>query len=160
MMTSLKQIITLLLVLFIIGCESSHYSYPGSSGTITDYENFIRNNPNDNDVKEDIGSLAMEFGLYQVAVKSFRSILKDFSDRPYIHKQLGVALQKTGMNNEAVLHLEKAAVDHGEDLELLLTLAQAYLGMDMLIRADKWAGIAHRLYPENREAKRILSQCS
>ena len=33
-------------VLLITGCSSSHH-YPGSCGTISEYENFIRWNPND-----------------------------------------------------------------------------------------------------------------
>ncbi len=44
-MVNLKQIIILLFALFLVGCESSHYCYPGHFGTITEHENFIRHNP-------------------------------------------------------------------------------------------------------------------
>ncbi len=45
MMVNLKQIIILLFALFLVGCKSSHYCYPGRLGTITEHENFIRHNP-------------------------------------------------------------------------------------------------------------------
>lgn len=119
----------------------------------------LKNNEGDADIQEEIGDLAMGQGLNVLAIKCFRSILKDQSDNLMINKKLGMALQKNGTNNEAVLHLEKAASKFGEDLDLLLSLAQAFLAMDMVVRADKWASIAHRLYPNNLEAKRILDKC-
>jgi hypothetical protein len=101
----------------------------------------------------------MDQELFVLAIKCYRTILKDQSDNLHINKMLGIALQKNGAYNEAVLYLEKAASKFGEDLDLLLSLAQAFLAMNMLIRADKWASIAHRLYPDNREVKKILDKC-
>jgi len=119
----------------------------------------LKNNETDADVQDEIAELAMDQGLFALAVKCYKSILKDQSDNLLINKKLGMALQKSGTYNEAVLHLEKAASKYGEDLDLLLSLAQTFLAMDMLVRADKWASIAHRLFPDNREAKRILDKC-
>ncbi|MFZ5761206.1 MAG: response regulator [Thermodesulfobacteriota bacterium] len=119
----------------------------------------LKNNPQDLDIQEDVAQLAMDQELLPLAIKCYRNILKANSDRLLINKKLGIALQKSGMNNEAVLQLEKAASKHGEDLDLLLALAEAYLAMGMLVRADKWASIAHRLYPDSRDAKKILDQC-
>lgn len=119
----------------------------------------LKNSADDAGIIEDIAEQAMEHDLYSLAIKAYRSLIKGNPDAFLIHKKMGIALQKSGKNNEAVLHLEKAANKYGEDLDLLLTLARAYLGMEMVIRADKWASIAYRLYPDNREAKKILSQC-
>jgi CheY-like chemotaxis protein/Tfp pilus assembly protein PilF len=119
----------------------------------------VKNNEGDADIQEEIAELAMDQGLFVLAIKCYRAILKDHSDNLLINKKLGMALQKNETYNDAVLHLEKAATKYGEDLDLLLSLAQAFLAMEMLVRADKWASIAHRLYPENREAKRILDKC-
>ncbi|MCJ7600003.1 MAG: tetratricopeptide repeat protein, partial [Desulfobulbaceae bacterium] len=119
----------------------------------------VKNNEGDADIQEEIAEVAMDQGLFVLAIKCYRSILKDQSDNLLINKKLGMALQKNENYNEAVLHLEKAASKYGEDLDLLLSLAQAFLTMKMLIRADKWATIAHRLYPDNQEAKRILDKC-
>ena len=119
----------------------------------------LKNNNDDDGIKEDIGALAMEHGLYSLAIKCYRSILKNNSDLALIRKKMGIAMQKSGMNNEAALHLEKVAGKLGEDLDLLLALAEAYFAMDMMVRADKWASMAHRLYPENKEAKKILAKC-
>ncbi|MBU4260464.1 MAG: response regulator [Proteobacteria bacterium] len=119
----------------------------------------LKNNESDSDIQEEIAELAMDQGLFVLAIKCYRTILKDQSDNLHINKMLGIALQKNGAYNEAVLYLEKAGSKFGEDLDLLLSLAQAFLAMNMLIRADKWASIAHRLYPDNREAKKILDKC-
>jgi CheY-like chemotaxis protein len=119
----------------------------------------VKNNQGDADIQEEIAEVAMDQGLFVLAIKCYRSLLKDQSDNLLINKKLGIALQKNGTYNEAILHLEKAASKYGEDLDLLLSLAQAFLAMDMLIRADKWATIAHRLYPDNPEAKIILDKC-
>lgn len=119
----------------------------------------VKNNEGDADIQEQIAELAMDQGLFVLAIKCYRTILKDQPDNLHISKMLGIALQKNGAYNEAVLHLEKAANKYGEDLDLLLSLAQTFLAMDMLIRADKWASIAHRLFPDNREAKKILDKC-
>ncbi|OKY73655.1 MAG: response regulator [Desulfobulbaceae bacterium DB1] len=119
----------------------------------------LKNSPNDFEIQEDVAAIAMEQEIYPLAIKCYRAILKENSDRLQINKKLGIALQKSGINNEAVLHLEKAATKYVEDLDLLLALAEAFLAMGMLVRADKWASIAHRLYPESREAKKILDHC-
>ncbi|RJX32756.1 MAG: response regulator [Desulfurivibrio sp.] len=119
----------------------------------------VKNNEGDADIQEEIAELAMEQGLYVLAIKCYRFLLKDQPDNLLINKKLGIALQKNETNSEAVVHLEKAASKYGEDLDLLLSLAQAFLAMNMLIRADKWASIARRLYPDNREAKLILDKC-
>lgn len=72
-MVNLKQIIILLFALFLVGCESSHYSYPGSSGTITEYENFIRHNPNDNDIPK-----AREKILKKASLQKLWSVLNSY----------------------------------------------------------------------------------
>lgn len=120
----------------------------------------LKNTPNDNDIKEEIAEIALNHDILGLAVKCYRAILKDFSDRLDIHKKLGIALQRSDMNSEAALHLEKAVSKYGEDLDLLLSLARAYIGMGRLVRADKWASLAHRLYPDNREAKKVLAECT
>ncbi len=119
----------------------------------------LKNNSGDAGIEEDIGEIALKNGFYSLAIKCYRSMLKANSELVLVRKKMGIAMMKNGMHNEAVLHLEKAAVKLGEDLELLLALAQAYFAMDMLVRADKWASIALRLYPSNKEAKSILSKC-
>jgi CheY-like chemotaxis protein len=119
----------------------------------------LKNNGNDPDIQEEVGGLALDLELYPMAIKCFRTILKDQPDYLLINKKLGIALQKSETYNEAVLQLEKAAGKYGEDLDLLLSLAQAYLGMEMPIRADKWANLANRLYPDNQEVKAILDKC-
>ena len=119
----------------------------------------LKNNGNDPDIQEEVAGLAMDLEQFTLAIKCYRTILKDQPDYMLINKKLGIALQKNEMYNEAVLHLEKAAGKYGEDLDLLLSLAQAYLAMNMPIRADKWANLANRLYPDNAEVKAILDKC-
>lgn len=119
----------------------------------------LKNNGNDIDMLEDIAELAAEQGLAHVAIKCYRTLIKDQPDNLLLYKKLGIMLQKSGSLNDAILHLEKAAKKYGEDLDLLLSLAEAFLGMDMKIRADKWATLALRLYPDNKEAKKILDKC-
>jgi CheY-like chemotaxis protein len=119
----------------------------------------LKNNPTDTDIQEEIAALAMEQGLYPLAIKCFRTVLKEQPDNLSMNMKLGIALQKGGMNNDAILHLEKASSKHGEELDLLLSLAQAYYDMNMVVRADRCSSIALRLYPDSKEARQILNKC-
>lgn len=116
----------------------------------------LRNNPNDIDFKEDIGDTCSEHGLYDVAVKTYREVLKDDPERFYLNKKMGIALHRMGDNNEAVKVMEKAAAKFGEDIELLLMLAKVYMEMNMRMRADNWANKVVRIDPKNEEAREIL----
>lgn len=116
----------------------------------------LRNNPNDIDFKEDLGDTCNDHGLYHVAVKTYREVLKDDPERFYLNKKMGIALHRMGENNEAVKIMEKAAAKFGEDVELLLMLAKVYMEMDMRMRADNWANKVVRLDPTNEEAREIL----
>ncbi len=109
---------------------------------------------------EKIATLASKSGFYKLAIKCYRKILKYVPDKIAIRKCLGIALHQQGQHSEAARELEKAAEKFNHDLPLLLILAQTYLDMGMFIRADKWAVAAIRIDSDNREAKKILAQCS
>jgi len=53
----------------------------------------LKNNETDADVQDEIAELAMDQGLFALAVKCYKSILKDQSDNLLINKKLGMALQ-------------------------------------------------------------------
>ncbi len=111
------------------------------------------------EVKEEIVAVAARASLYDLAAKCLRSMIKDEPERYVLYKKLGMVLRKKGELNEASAHLERAAERLEDDIDLMIILAQTYMEMGMLIRADKWAAKARRLDPENKEAKRIMNKC-
>jgi CheY-like chemotaxis protein/Tfp pilus assembly protein PilF len=119
----------------------------------------VLRNSNDLDLREDIAHSCREHGILDLGIKIYRDLLAQDPDRFYLHKPLGLTLLKKGAAVEAVEVMEKASEKHGEDIELLLGLAKAYLGMKQLIRADKWATRVIRIDPNNREARKILEIC-
>ncbi len=111
------------------------------------------------DFKEEIADTCNEYGLYDVAVKAYKELLAEDPSRYYLAKKLGIAYQRNGNNPKAVQVLEEAVERFGEDVDSLLGLAKAYLEMNMLVRADKWAVMVIRLDPDNEEAKDIMDKC-
>ncbi|MBU0731114.1 MAG: response regulator [Proteobacteria bacterium] len=118
----------------------------------------LRTNP-DIETKERIADTCRNNKLPALAVKAYRAILKENPDRFYLTGNLGIALQMKGDNNEAIKALEQAVEIAGTNVELLLSLAQAYLDINKLIRADKWASQVLKIDPENQRAREILDKC-
>lgn len=119
----------------------------------------LRNNPANLDFKEDVAETCFDNGLYVLAVRSYRDILHNDPDRSYLNKKLGMALHRKGSSKDAINILEKAAEQFGEDLDLLLALANSYLDIKMAVRAEKWATQVMRIDPGNQDAKEILDKC-
>lgn len=119
----------------------------------------FRNNAANPEIIQKIADQARELKLFNLSVKSYRAILKYDPENILVHKNIGLALQQKGMNNEAVFHLEKAVEVFHQDIDLLMALARLYLGMKRFVRADKWAGKVLHLQPENKEARSIMAQC-
>lgn len=119
----------------------------------------LKTKSNDVDFKEDIADSCREYGLYDLAVKTFREVLKADPERYYLHKKIGLALLNAGETNEAVKMLEKAADKFSEDIEVLLALARAYMDMKMTMRADNYAQKIARIDPKHKEAREIMAKC-
>ena len=111
------------------------------------------------EVQEEIVVMAARSDMLDLAVRCLRTMIKEDPERYILHKKLGVVLRKKGEFNEASIPLERAAEHLDDDIDLLIILAQTYLDMGMTIRADKWAGKARRLAPDNKKAKRIMDKC-
>ncbi len=119
----------------------------------------LKTNTNNIDLKEDIADSCYSHGLVDLAVKTFRDVLKSDPERTYLLKKLGIALQRRGDFAEATQILERSLDKFPDDQELMLSLAQAYLDMQMNVRADKWAVRVLRVNPDNKEAREILKKC-
>ncbi len=119
----------------------------------------LRNNPDDLDLSTEVADMCLEHGLYNLATRAYRAVLAADPGRQLLTKKLGHALQKDGSPKEAIEILEKAATKFPNDIELLLALAQAYLDINMKMRADQWASRVRRLDPKNELAQTLINQC-
>jgi tetratricopeptide (TPR) repeat protein len=119
----------------------------------------LRNNPDDIDLSCEVADMCLEYGLYNLAARTYRSVLNADPERQFLAKKLGQALQKDGSPKDAIEILEKAVSKFPNDIELLLSLAQAYLDIKLYMRADQWASRARRLDPTNERAQSIINQC-
>lgn len=119
----------------------------------------LRNNHDDLDLAVQAADMCMEHGLYELAAKTYRAVINADSERQFLAKRLGQALQKDGHPKEAIDVYEKSATKFPNDIELLLALAQAYLDLGLTMRADQWASRARRLDPKNEVARTILNKC-
>lgn len=118
----------------------------------------IRNLANDFDLKEDIAEICMNNGLFALAVRSYREILKQNPERFYLNRLLGISLYGEGSVSEAATIFEKMVGKSEGDVELMLYLSRAYLDMGIPMRADKWAAKVIRIDPKNEMAKEILDK--
>lgn len=123
------------------------------------FKAMLRNNPEDFDLHREVAEMCLEHGLYELASRTYRSTLSTAPDRQAAARKLGLALHKAEHPVEAIEILEKLAPQVPNDIEVLLTLAQAYLDVKQKIRADQWASRARRLAPKNAQAQRIIDQC-
>lgn len=119
----------------------------------------LRNSHGNIDLVEDVADTCHEHGLYALATKAYKTVLTEAPDRDYLNKKLGINLYKGGDIQDAIDVLEKIAQKFPTDIELMLTIAQAYLDVKVRMRADKWATRAARIDPKNKEAQKILDQC-
>ena len=119
----------------------------------------LKTKSNDIDFKEDIADTCCGCGLGELAVKSYREVLKADPERIYLNKKIGLALCTAGDHNEGVKMLEKAAEKSADDIELFLALGRAYQAMNQVIRADQWVSKVLRLDPNHKEARAILDKC-
>ncbi|MFU8818875.1 MAG: tetratricopeptide repeat protein [Desulfurivibrio sp.] len=120
----------------------------------------LRHKVNDLDFKEEMGEMALQGGLYNLAAKAFREALKSDPDRQYLHRKLGATLLQAGEYSEGARILETALTQSPRDIELLVQLAQAYMAMGMPKRADNLATKIFRLDPGNLEARNIMEKCA
>jgi len=123
------------------------------------FRTMLRNCPEDIDLASEIADTCLEHGLYDLASRTFRTVLTAAPDRQFLNKKLGKALILAGQPNEAVPILEKAAAKIPTDLDLILDLAQAYVDLKLMSRADQWASRARRLDPQNARAQAIIEKC-
>ncbi|HIJ78374.1 MAG: tetratricopeptide repeat protein [Desulfobulbaceae bacterium] len=119
----------------------------------------LKTKANDADFKEDIADSCRDFGIYDLAVKTYREVLKLDPERYYLNKKIGLTQMLMEDLNEAVKSLEKAADKFTEDIEVMLALSRAYFKMKMKMRADKWATKIVRIDPGHKEARDIMNQC-
>ena len=120
----------------------------------------LRHKVNDIDFKEEVAEMAFQGGLYSLAIKALREVVKADPNRQYLNKKIGTALVGVGEYSEGTRLLETAAAKTPQDIELLLSLARAYMAMQMPMRADNWAAKVIRIDPQNIEARQIMKQCA
>lgn len=123
------------------------------------FKTMLRNNPGDMDLASEVAELCLQHGLYELAAKTYRSVINSDPERQFLSKKLGQALLKAGHQQEAIEVLEKAAPKFPNDFDLMITLAQAYLDINLKMRADQWASRVRRLDPKNAAATAIIDQC-
>ncbi len=123
------------------------------------FKTMLRNNADDIDLAAEVAELCQQHGLYELAAKTYRSVINAAPDRQFLCKKMGQALLKAGHQQEAIEVLEKAAPKFPNDFDLMLTLAQAYLDINLKMRADQWASRVRRLDPKNAVATAIIDQC-
>lgn len=114
----------------------------------------------DNEFKHNIADFSLGNGLYSLAFRVYREIRRNDYEDPEFDKKIGLALFGLENDAEAVKYLEKAAAENTMDLDVMLSLAQAYLRMNLKIRADKWATLAIRLDPDSKIARKIRDKCT
>lgn len=119
----------------------------------------LRNNAFNLELQEDIVGRCMAGGLFDMAIKVLRELLRRDPNRHHLTRQLGIALHQKGNDKEAISFLEAAAEKFGDDIPLLLALGETYLDLGKPIPAEKWIIKVIRIDPENALAKDLLARC-
>ncbi len=118
----------------------------------------LKNNPADTDFREEVAQRCLDGGLYDLAIRIYRELLRIDPARTYLHKLIGMALRRRGNARDALVHLEEAVQLTPDDIDLLLELAQCYCDLRKPVPAEKWAVRVIRLEPENARAREILDR--
>jgi len=123
------------------------------------FKTMLRNNQDDIDLGTEVADMCLQHGLHELAARTYRNVINAAPDRQFLTKKLGLSLLKAGHQQEAIEVLEKAAPKFPNDIELMIALSQAYLDLNLKMRADQWASRVRRLDPQNAQAKTIIDQC-
>ena len=123
------------------------------------FKTMLRHNADDLELTAEVADRCLRHGLNDLAAKTYRLVLNAAPDRHFLAKNLGQALQRSGSAREAIEVLERAAQKFPNDIELLLSLSQAYLDLGLPTRADQWATRVRKLDPQNQAAKAIIDRC-
>jgi CheY-like chemotaxis protein/Flp pilus assembly protein TadD len=118
----------------------------------------LKTKANDPDFKEDIADTASLHGLCELAVKTYREVLRADPERYYLNKKIGLTCFRMGEYSEAVKMLEKGLDKVPEDIQALMALAKAYLTLNIKMRADNTLAKVLRIDPKHQEARELLAK--
>jgi DNA-binding response OmpR family regulator len=103
-------------------------------------------------VSEKIADYCMAKDAFSYAADLYNFILRKVPDRYDLLPKLGVATQKAGDYRNAIEFLNKAEHNFKEDIEIKFHLAECYIAIDQVLRADKKISEILQIDPDNEEA--------
>lgn len=103
-------------------------------------------------VSEKVADYCLEKDAFAYAADLYDFILRKVPDRYDLLSKLGVATKKAGNHLKAIEFLNKAERNDKEDIEIKFHLAECYLAINQVLRADKKISEILHIDPNNEKA--------
>ncbi len=102
---------------------------------------------------EKVADYCMDKGVFDYASTLYDFILKNVPDRHDLLFKLGIASEKTGDHRKAIDFLNKAEKHSKNNIEIKFHIAECYLAIDQVLRADQKLSEILNIDPDNEKAK-------
>lgn len=113
---------------------------------------------NDASLQEEVADFCMENDAPEYAIQLFKAILLKESGRTDILMKLGVILERTNEHLEAAKYFLEAGKKESENMEFKFHLADCYLAVQQLFRAEQVLRNILEIDPENGRAREMIKK--
>jgi CheY-like chemotaxis protein len=110
-------------------------------------------------LKDDIIEFSLEHKAYPFALKLLHQELKCSPDRLDILMRMGTAYEKMEEPLSAIKYFSRADEVEGNNIDLKLRIAENYLKIGQMLRADQVLGAVLMLEPGNEKALQMRKKC-
>jgi len=110
-------------------------------------------------VQEEVVDFCLENDLFEYAVKLMESVIQQTPNRYDIIYKLGVAQEKLGHRRKALDNFTKAGDNDPDNIDLQLRIAENYIALGFLLRAEKVLRPIIRKNPDDEKVLALFKQC-
>lgn len=123
----------------------------------TIYKRLMLENPDDTDLKVEIGEEFLKHGRYQDALDFFNEALKDFPENVHLYNRIAIALRKLERYDDAESYYKQALRYVKTDAGLLFNMGRMYIDTKNWKKAYVVAKKALELDPDFDHARKMLT---
>lgn len=123
------------------------------------FENALALSGHDAQLREEIATSCIEKGAKPYGAKLLESIIRKDPSRNDLISRLGITLKELEQYAKALTYLTRAEKAYPKDMDIKMHLAEVYLAMGKVIRAEKALKQVLKTDPDNDKALKLMKRC-
>lgn len=128
------------------------------TGAEESFENAIELNPDDAELRTDIGDAYAEKGYWAESEKHYQSAIEIDPNQAHVFNRLGIAYRRQAKYEKALHLYDNARLYHPDDEHLLFNMARAHWEAEQSIDAEAMLEEALTMAPNFKVAKTMISR--